>query len=67
MQDAPTIQNKLADGAIILCLTAMILALIYVSKQSGQIGYMLLGFLGIAASTEIILQKAHKRKVKPRI
>ncbi|KPJ96994.1 MAG: amino acid transporter [Gammaproteobacteria bacterium SG8_15] len=53
--------------AIILCLAAMVLALIYVSKQSNQIAFVLLGFLGIAASTEFILKKTHKRAVKPRI
>jgi hypothetical protein len=53
--------------AIILCLAAMVLALIYVSKQSSQVGFVLLGFLAIAASTEFILKKTNKREVKPRI
>ena len=53
--------------AIVLCLAAMVLALVYVSKQSNQVTFVLLGFLGIAVSTEIILQKIHKREVKPRI
>jgi amino acid transporter len=53
--------------AIILCLAAMVLALVYVSKQSNQIGFVLLGFLGIAATTEFILNKTNKRAVKPRI
>ena len=53
--------------AIVLCLAAMVLALIYVSKQSNQVVYVLLGFLGIAVSTEVILQKINKREVKPRI
>lgn len=53
--------------AIILCLAAMVLALIYVSKQSNQVGFVLLVFLGIATSTEFILKKTKKREVKPRI
>ncbi len=53
--------------AIILCSAAMVLALIYVSKESNQIGLVLLGFVGIAASTEFILKKTKKREVKPRI
>jgi amino acid transporter len=53
--------------ALVLCLAAMVLALVYVSKQSNQVGFVLLGFLGIAASTEFIFQKTNKRIVKPRI
>jgi amino acid transporter len=53
--------------AFILCLAAMVLALIYVSKESNQIGFVMLGFLGIAASTEFMLKKTKKREVKPRI
>ena len=53
--------------AIVLCLSAIVLALVYVSKNSNQVGFILLGFLGIAASAELIFQKVYKRKVKPRI
>jgi amino acid transporter len=53
--------------AIVLCLTAMVLALVYVSKQSNHVIFVLLGFLCIAVSTEFILQKTNKREVKPRI
>ena len=57
----------LVISAIVLCLVAMVLSLVYVSKQSNQVGFVLLGFLGIAVSTEFILQKKSKREVKPRI
>jgi amino acid transporter len=53
--------------AILLCLAAMVLSLVYVSRQSNQVGFVLLGFLGIAASTEFICRKTNKREVKPRI
>ena len=53
--------------AIVLCLAAMVLALVYVSKQSNHVGFVLLGLLSIAASAEFIFQKTNKREVKPRI
>ena len=53
--------------AAFLCLAAMALALYYVLGKSGQVGWVLLGFFLVAAATEIILQKIHKREVKPRI
>jgi len=53
--------------AIVLCLAAMVLALIYVSEKSNQVGFVLLGFLLIAGSMEFFLQKIYKREVKPRI
>jgi amino acid transporter len=53
--------------AVILCLTAMVLALVYVNGKSSRVGLILLGFLVIAASTEYILQKIYRREVKPRI
>ena len=52
--------------AAILCLLAMILALIYVSKTSGHVGYILFGFILVASITEISLQKIANRKIKPR-
>ena len=53
--------------AIFLCLTAMLLAFVYVSGKSNQVGFILLGFLVIAGSTELFLQKIYNREVKPRI
>jgi amino acid transporter len=53
--------------AIVLCLVAMVLALIYVNEQSNQVSLILLGFLVIAGSIEFFLQKIYKREVKPRI
>jgi hypothetical protein len=43
--------------AAILCFIAMVLALIYVSKLSGNVMYILLGFILIAFITEISLKK----------
>jgi len=53
--------------ATVLCLSAMVLALVYVNRQSNQVGLVLLGFLIIAGSTELFLQKIYRREVKPRI
>ncbi len=53
--------------ATILCLAAMVLALVYVTGKSSQVGLILLGFLCIAGITEFFLQKIYKREVKPRI
>jgi len=53
--------------AALLCLAAMALALVYVLGKSPQVGWVLLGFVLVAASTEIFLQKLYKREVKPRI
>jgi amino acid transporter len=53
--------------AALLCFIAMVLALIYVSEKSGQVGYILIGFLVTSALTEFVLQKVFKREVKPRI
>ena len=53
--------------ATVLCLSAMVLALVYVNQQSNQVGLVLLGFLIIAGSTEFFLQKIYRREVKPRI
>ena len=48
-------------------LTAMVLALIYVSQQSGQIAIIPGGFVTLAALSEILLQKISRREVRPRI
>ncbi|MGD2117954.1 MAG: APC family permease [Chromatiales bacterium] len=53
--------------AAALCLAAMILALVYVSEKSSQIGLTLLGFLAVAGGIEFFLQKLYKREIKPRI
>ncbi len=52
--------------AALLSLTAMTLALIYVSQKSDHIVQLLLGFVLIAVITEVVLQKMLKREVKPR-
>ncbi len=53
--------------ATALSLLAMLLALVYVSKVSGQVIVVLIGFVAVAATAEIILQKIAKREIKPRI
>jgi len=53
--------------AALFSLVAMVLALIYVSRQSGQVITILLGFVIVAASTEVFLQKITKREVTSRI
>jgi amino acid transporter len=53
--------------AAILSFSAMILALIYVSRKSEQVLSILVGFVFVAAITEILLQKIAKREIKPRI
>lgn len=53
--------------ASISCLAAMILALIYVIEHSSHVGLVLVGFLVLAAVTELLLQHYHRREVLPRI
>lgn len=53
--------------AALSSLLAMVLALIYVSQQSGHVVIVLIGFVTIAAITEIALQKILKREVVSRI
>ena len=53
--------------AATLSLLAMILALVYVHKESDQVISILGGFFLVAATTEIVLQKVTKREVKPRV
>ena len=53
--------------AAVLCLAAMVLALVYVNGKSNQVGLVLLSFLIIAGAIELFLQKIYKREVKPRI
>jgi len=53
--------------AALLSLIAMVLALVYVSQHSDHIVLILIGFVVVAATVEILLQKIAKREVKPRI
>jgi amino acid transporter len=53
--------------AAILSLIAMVLAFVYVSRSSGHVAYILVGFILVAAATEIALQTIMKREIKPRI
>jgi amino acid transporter len=53
--------------ATVFSLLAMVLALIYVSKESNQIITILAGFVIAAATTEILLQKILHRKISSRI
>lgn len=53
--------------AALLCFTAMVLALIYVTGKSNQVGYILMGFIIASILTELILRKALNRRIKPRI
>jgi amino acid transporter len=52
--------------AALFCLTAMVLAIIYVSKESNQVLIVLAGFVTISAFTELLLQKITHREIKPR-
>jgi amino acid transporter len=51
----------------LLSFSAMVLALIYVGRESDHIISILVGFVFVAAITEILLQKTAKREIKPRI
>ncbi|MCB1672672.1 MAG: APC family permease [Gammaproteobacteria bacterium] len=53
--------------AALLCFAAMLLALVYVLGNSGQVGYILIAFLVFSVVTEVILRKLFHRKVKPRL
>jgi amino acid transporter len=53
--------------AALLCFIAMLLALIYVTGKSNQVGYIFIAFLFISLLTELVLRKIYKRQVKPRI
>ncbi len=50
-----------------LSFSAMVLALIYVTRESGHIVSVLAGFIFIAAMTEFLLRKITKRQIKPRV
>ena len=53
--------------AAMLSFIAMILALIYVIRVSDHIVYILAGFVLIASTTEILLQKIVKREIRSRV
>lgn len=53
--------------AALLSFIAMALALIYVSRVSGHVVYILAGFVLVAALTEISLQRITKRVIRPRV
>ena len=52
--------------AAIFSLVAMLLAIIYVSRDSGHIIIILISFIAVASAVEITLQRISKREVKPR-
>jgi len=51
----------------LLSLTAMILALVYITRESDKVMAILIAFVVIAAVTEVLLQKIMGREIKPRI
>ena len=53
--------------ATLFTLLAMLLALMYVSKESNQVVNILAGFGAIALLTELTLQKFLHKKIIPRI
>jgi len=59
--------RALVIAALLLCATAMLLALVYVSGKSGHVAFVLLAFLLVAGATELVLEKVYKRVVKSRI
>ena len=50
-----------------LSFSAMVLALIYVGRELSHVISILVGFVFVAAITEILLQKIAKREIRPRI
>lgn len=57
----------LVTMAALLSFVAMMLALIYITKTSPYVVYILVGFVLISALTEITMQKWAKREIQPRI
>ncbi len=53
--------------AALLSIVAMLLAFIYVSRESSKVTLILAGFIGAAVFAEILLQKIRSRKIRPRI
>ena len=52
--------------AALTTLTAMVLSLVYVSRQLDQVIAILIGFALVAFITEVMLQKYHHREILPR-
>jgi len=52
--------------AALTTLTAMVLSLVYVSRQLDQVIGILIGFVIVAFIAEVMLQKYHHRKILPR-
>ena len=52
--------------AALITLTAMVLSLVYVSRQLDQVIAILIGFALVAFITEVMLQKYHHREILPR-
>jgi len=46
--------------AAVVSLTVMVLALVYVSKESNQVITILVGFIVVASTAEIVLRKIAK-------
>ena len=53
--------------AAILSFSAMVLALIYVSKEADHVIIILVGFVFVAAFAELLLKKIAKKEIKTRI
>jgi hypothetical protein len=53
--------------AAMLSFIAMVMAFVYVSQTSTHVTYILIGFILIAATSEIALQKIVKREIQPRV
>lgn len=53
--------------AVFFSFSAMVLALIYVALESSHVVSVLVGFVSLAAITELLLQKVAKREIRPRI
>ncbi|VAW70358.1 hypothetical protein MNBD_GAMMA09-1165 [hydrothermal vent metagenome] len=53
--------------AAIFSLLAMVLALVYVSKESHQVIIVLAGFVVLSVLTEFFMQKVLQREVRPRV
>ena len=53
--------------AALFSLIAMVLAIIYVSKESDKVVFVLIGFVVISLTTELSLQKVLQRKLSTRV
>jgi amino acid transporter len=53
--------------AVLFSLVAMVLSLIYISRALDHVITILIGFVLVAAITEISLQKINRKEIKPRV